>query len=68
MKQIGDKVFWYIRNNFDTQKDAAEHYGVNPVAVSQWVTNRRPPCKEILDDMGYERRVTRKVSYIRRKP
>jgi len=45
----------YIERHFDKKKDAAEHWGVSGSYLSMILSSAKPPTKEILDELGYER-------------
>ena len=45
----------YIERHFDKKKDAAEHWGVSGNYLSMILSSTKPPTKEILDELGYER-------------
>ena len=53
---VCNKFFWHVRNNFKTQTEAAEHYGVTDKYISGIVREVSPPNEVMLQDIGFERK------------
>ena len=54
-EEVCTKFKRYVRLNYETQKDAAQIYGVVPHYISMVCCNKLPPNEDMLGDIGFER-------------
>ena len=62
-EEVCAKFKRYVRLNYETQKEAAQDYGVVPHYVSMVCGGKQPPNVDMLADIGLER----VVRYVRAK-
>lgn len=51
-EEMKDYCFWYFRNNFKGQAEAAEKYDCTVSFISAVSTRKKPPTRPMMDDMG----------------
>lgn len=55
-EQVSEKVFWYLRANYKTLKDASIDIGCSSAYLSAVQTGAKQPSKKILDIIGVEKK------------
>ena len=53
----------HIKETYGSQLAAADHWGVTAAHVSNMVTGKKRITQDVLDEMGYEKEVSKLVSY-----
>jgi hypothetical protein len=55
-EQMRDQVIQHIENDFDSQLDAANHYGWTDSYISSVVNGKSAPPVKICEALGYKRK------------
>lgn len=65
-EKIRIKLLIHIKEEYGSQKKAAEAWGIDPAIVSKMITGVKPIYDNVLEEIGYKKEVKKLITYTKK--